>query len=151
VNTIKEMAERLRTQDQRCTRDPMFCVQVCDRIGPIMEGYSTGDGLMIRDQQEYETYYDDGPEKTKFRQLIALHNGGRLSDRYIVAGYANVWKTVAVCFTDVGCQQHLDANGHNYRDYHGTRIYVESWHGNPEMMAVMEMIKTIGGETKGAV
>jgi hypothetical protein len=148
---MKEIADRLRTQDNRMTRDPMFCVQVCERIGPIMEDYSAGDGLMIHDQSNCETYYDDGPDKTKFRRLMKLHNGGSLSDRYVVGGYATVWKTVAVCFTEKGCQQHLDQNGHNYRHYHGTRIYAESWHRNPEMMAVMEMIKTIGGETKGAV
>ena len=104
------IGEKLRTQDNRMTREPMFCVQVCERIGPIMPEYGSGE-LMFHDHHETETYYKDGfdPEK---------------------------WITVQVCFTEDGCKRHLELNGHNYRYHHGTRIYAESFHRNPEMLEI---------------
>ncbi len=111
-----------------------------------MEDYCGRDGLMIHDHLNCETYYDDDQTNaTRFRRLNALLRDGRQKDRYTLGGYANVWKTVAVCFTEGGCQQHLDQNGHNYRHYHSTRIYVESWFRNPEMTAIIEMILEQGG------
>ena len=147
LNNLKEIGTLLKTQDNRMTENPMFCVQVCERVGPLIEEYSM-DGLMIHDSEQCATYYDDGPRKTKFRRLIALHTGGRLSGRYTVAGYANVWKTVAVCFTEQGCKDHLELNGHNYRHFHGVRIYTECFFRNPEMIAIREFLITQGEQTK---
>lgn len=134
---VNAIAQRLKKQDNRATRDPMFCVQVCERIGPLVPEYS--EDLMFHDSVEMETYYaDKNPEVWgKFKKL---HDDGELPDTVIVGGYQEKWLTVCVCFTEEGCKQHLDLNGHNYRHYFGTRIYTESFYRNPEMLTIREYL-----------
>jgi len=147
MNTMDEIGSRIITQDGRGTAVPMYCVQVCHRIGPLLDGYCGNQ--MIHDHISGATYYDDDKENAKkFRRLSALIQDGRHEDRYAIAGYANVWMTVAVCFTEAGCQQHLELNGHNYRHHHGTRIYAESWYRNPEMEAVRDMLIASADQNK---
>lgn len=133
---LLEIGEHLRTQDNRCTADPMFCVQVCEREGPIVPGYSE-DGIVYFDHNQCETYYRGSEEFGRWDQA---YNDGDLPDHVTRSGYKDVWKTVAVCFTEAGCEEHLRQNGHNYRHYHGTRIYAESFFRNPEMQAIREFL-----------
>jgi len=51
-----------------------------------------------------------------------------------------------VAFTEKGCEEHLELNGHNYRykAHRGaTRIYVESFHRCPEMIAIREALMSL--------
>lgn len=135
---IPNIKFQLINQDNCCTQHPMFCVQVCNRIGPIIPEYANSDNLMIHSHSECHTYY---PEDTEtYPKLQKLYHDGELSDEYVVGGYIEQWKTVATCFTREGCQQHLNQNEHNYRNYFGTRIYVESFYRNPEMIAIRDHI-----------
>jgi coenzyme F420-reducing hydrogenase alpha subunit len=83
---MKIIGELLRTQDNRCTEDPMFCVQVKRRTH---------------------------------------------------------WETVAVCFTEKGCKDHLDLNMHNYSHYRDVRIYADSFYRNPEMVAIRQYLMSL--------
>lgn len=134
-DSLLAIGEKLRTQDNRMTRDPMFCVQVCERIGPIMPEYGSGE-LMFHDHHETETYYKDGFDPEKWKELKELHEMGDLPDNITAASYVEKWITVQVCFTEDGCKRHLELNGHNYRHHHGTRIYAESFYRNPEMLEI---------------
>lgn len=139
ADAMAGIGENIHTQNNRCTSDPMFCVQVCDRIGPIMEEYGNGD-LMFHDHRRMETYYEDRPDPDRWKELYGLHKNGDLPGGITAACYVEKWFTVQVCFTEDGCKRHLEMNGHNYRQYYGTRIYVESFHRNPEMQDIREFL-----------
>lgn len=128
------IGERLRTQDNRCTADPAFCVQVCERIGPLMPEYS--DRLMFHDHENMETYYEDRPDPEEWKRLKRLGDAGDLPKHVTAGGYVEKWVTVQTCFTEEGCKHHLELNGHNYRHRFGVRIYAEYFNRNPEMLAI---------------
>jgi hypothetical protein len=148
-NRLKQIAENLHTQDNRSTADPAFLVQACERIGPIMWEYSSGN-LYFHDHNECETYYEDGPDPERWKHLKELDLEAVLPDHITAAGYVENWATVQVCFTEQGCKDYLEANGHNLRHYHGTRIYVASFHRNAEMVeirrALMDWAPEGGGQ-----
>lgn len=122
---LKEIGERLKTQDNRITQNPMFCVQERKRD----YGYAphwVGDTVWIL----------DGEETTKG------HAGAE------EVGYKDRWETVMVAFTEEGCKEYLQLNGHNH---HGQiRIYVESFNRCPEMIAIRDalMAERFSGEVK---
>jgi hypothetical protein len=135
---LKETGTLLMTQDNRCTADPAFCVQVMDRIGPIMSGYS--DNVCFHDHEECETYYHDTPDPEKWEEFIKLDDKDELPDNITKGGYTEKWFTIQVCFTEEGCKRYLELDGHNLRHYHGTRIYAESFRRNPEMLEIREFL-----------
>jgi hypothetical protein len=134
---LAAIGEQIRTQDNRCTADPMFCVQVLDRIGPIMSEYGSGE-IYFYDHELCETYYHDDADPEEWGRLKRLYDEEELPDNYTAASYVERWITVQPCFTEDGCKRHLELNGHNYRHYHGVRIYAESFYRNPEMLAIRE-------------
>jgi len=135
---LSKIAENLRTQDNRCTANPAFCVQVMERIGPMLTEYS--DVLMYHNHEQCETYYHDRPDPEEHARLKALDDAGDLPDNITAGGYVEKWKTVQICFTEAGCNEYLARDGHNLRHYFGVRIYVESFHRNTEMLAIREAL-----------
>lgn len=118
---LSAIAEQLKTQDNRCTSNPMFCVQERRRLVGMDAGYT--DNLCWHDCANDETIYDDdvdfkGPPE------------GEEWDRF---GYIDQWFTVMVAFTQAGCEEYLRQNGHNLKS---PRIYVESFNRCPEMIAI---------------
>jgi hypothetical protein len=140
---LKTIAERLRTQDNRGTAEPAFCVQVLERIGPIIPEYSGA--RMYHDHRDCETYYQDrNPEE--WQRLKALDDAGELPDHISAAGYVEKWVTAQTCFTEEGCKEYLEQDGHNLRHYFGVRIYAESFRRNSEMIAIREALNVLGGD-----
>jgi len=119
------IGERLRTQDNRITQNPMFCVQEKRRIVGLDAAYS--DRLCWRDSANDETIYDDD------RDFKAPPEG----DEWDEFGYIDQWFTVMVAFTEAGCEQYIRMNGHNLKS---PRIYVESFNRCPEMIAIREAL-----------
>lgn len=129
------IGEQLRTQDNRCTASPAFCVRVLERIGPIIPEYSSSD-MMFQDHQLCETYYRSGPDPDEWKRLNKLYERGELPRSVSAGGYVERWKTVQTCFTEEGCKRYLQQDGHNLRHYYGVEIYVESFHRNLEMLEI---------------
>ena len=138
-NALRCIGERLRTQDNRATSCPSFCVQVLVRTGPMLLEFSDGD-LMFHDHADCETFFEDGPDPEQWANLKSLLSKQALPERVTAGGYVERWETVQTCFTEVGCAQYLAANGHNLRHHHGTRIYVDSFNRNSEMIEVREFL-----------
>lgn len=125
------IGERLRTQDNRCTRDPMFCVQILV-VEPRPEGM--GVGKCWWNPGEMECVYDEPPEDW---DEYGETNGW---ERY---GYDERWETVMVAFTERGCEEYLELDGHNVRRraHQGkVRIYAESWQRCPEMLTIRKAL-----------
>lgn len=134
---LVEISKELRTQDNRATQHPMFCVQVKDRMVVDDQNY---DGVGYFDPNSCESYYEDSDRFSNYEELYSYGNLPEMIRRFC---YKDVWRTECVCFTESGCQRHLDLNGHNYRHCHGVRIYVESFHRNPEMIAIREYLLSL--------
>lgn len=128
---LAKVSERLRTQDNRCTCDPMFCVQILVRKSGFDSDYS--DNLCWWNPGKMEVAYDDEPE------------GEGWDGPY---GYKDRWETKMVAYTEEGCQEYLALDGHNLkRQAHNgeVRIFVDSFHRCPEMIAIREMLMAKGG------
>lgn len=127
---LLDISERLKTQDNRITEHPMFCVQI--KIRDV--GYDTAycDNKCWHDGANQETVYDDDPD---FKEPEG--------DEWDEFGYRDRWETVMVAFTEGGCKEYLELNGHNdkRRAYKGeVRIYAESFRRCPEMIAIREAL-----------
>jgi hypothetical protein len=122
---LLEIGERLRTQDNLCTAEPMFCVQVKERD----YGY---DPKWSDDFVWIDT--EDGCRE------VPAPKDEEETDFIIKSGFKDKWVTVMVAFTRKGCEEHLELNSHNYRHYKGARIYVESFRRCPEMIAIRKFL-----------
>lgn len=116
---LSVIRERLRTQDVRCTSNPMFCVQEKVTIYGMDPRWSD-DIVWIE--------IDDGVREVK------PPRNRKETARIQKSAKKSYWHTVMVAFTEVGCQEYLQLNGHNHRGE--TRIYVESFNRCPEMTAI---------------
>ena len=124
---LPEISERLRTQDNRATADPMFCVQI--KVRDCGYDATWVDNLCWRDDTlDEETRYDDDPGFVEPMDL-----------KWERTGYVDRWETVMVAFTERGAREYLELDGHNVRAraFRGeVQIYAESFRRCPEMLAI---------------
>lgn len=126
LSALVVTGERLRTQDNRCTSNPMFCVQIKRRDVGYDSAYS--DRRCWHDSANEQTIFDDDPD---FKEPEG--------DEWDEFGYRDRWETVMVAFTEGGCEEYLRLNGHNdRRRAHNSevRIYVQSFNRCPEMIGI---------------
>lgn len=122
---LKKIGERLRTQDNRMTQNPMFCVQIKVRDIGYDSAYS-----------QNSCWWDSANEECVYKEPKNL-------DGWEEFGYVDRWETVMVSFTEEGCKEYLELDGHNVRRkaFGGeVRIYVESFNRCPEMITIREAI-----------
>ena len=126
---MKDIAERLRTQDNRCTADPMFCLQIKVRDIGYDKNYADGNTVWL-DMQSGD--YEEVPPESEGAEEF---------------GYKDRWETVMVAFTEQGLLDYMEKDGHNVkrRAYHGeTRIYVESFRRCDEMIRIRKALQFVG-------
>lgn len=141
ITTLEEISKRLHTQDNRITQNPMFCVQIKRRDVGYDSSYS--DNKCWRDSANELTVYDDDKEHTNTD-----------GDEWGEFGYVDRWETVMVSFTEKGCEEYLELNGHNdkARAYNGdVRIYVESFNRCQEMIAIREYLLSLTSQASRPV
>lgn len=127
---LRKIAQRLRTQDNRCTRAPIFQVRGRRRIygmdpaygGDDFEWISTVDDFIVVDPPEDE---DDPPEGVEKLYYILVE------------------EVLAVAFTKEGCEEHLRQNRHNYRGYDEVFIYADAIWRCPEMIAIRKALLSL--------
>lgn len=125
MNTPEAIGARLRTQDNRCTDEPIFYVE-CRRRIYGMDTQWAGDTVWI----------DQGNDC----QEVHAPADGEETDEIIETGYVDIWERVMCAFTEDGCKEHLRLNGHNYRHFKEVRIYTDSLRRCPEMIAIRAML-----------
>ena len=146
TTALLAIGEQLRTQDNRCTANPAFCVQVLERIGPIMLEYGSGE-ICFHDPEQCETYYKDGPDPERWKELRRVFRQGDLPGEITISSYVEKWITVQTCFTEQGCKRYLELDGHNLRHFHGVRIYAESFGGrNLEMLEIRKALLALANK-----
>lgn len=116
---LLEIAERLKTQDNRCTTEPMFCVQEKKTIYGLDPRWS--DDIVWIDS---EADHQEVPAPADGLETKTLQKTGKI----------HRWETVMVAFTDIGSQEYIRLNGHNHSGE--LRIYADSFRRCPEMLAI---------------
>lgn len=130
-NNLASIAHALINQDNRCTSEPAYCVQIWRRDVGYDSAYA--DSYCWYDSANDETVYDDDPN---FRRPVG--------DNWEQFGYVDRWETVMVAFTEAGCKSYMELDGHNVKSaaFRGQwRIYVQSFNRCVEMITIRNMLK----------
>jgi len=114
MTTLEQISHRLKTQDNRITQNPMFCVQEEKRDVGYDSSYA--DNTCWYHADSGDTVYERPADETDYEEF----------------GYKDRWETVMVAFTEAGCQEYIELNGHNHQGK--LRIYAESFNRCPEMI-----------------
>jgi len=125
MSDLLDISERLRTQDNRCTAEPMFCLQIKVRDVGYDPQYADGNTVWIN--MESGDYEEVEPETEGAEEF----------------GYKDRWETVMVAFTEEGLNDYMRQDGHNVtaRAHNGeTRIYVESFRRCDEMIRIRQFL-----------
>ena len=131
MTDLEKIGEQIRTQDNRCTSNPMFCVRI--KVRDVGYDPSYSERQCWHDSANDETIYDDDPD---FKEAPT-------GEEWETFGYRDRWETVMVAFTQKGCEQYLELNGHNdrRRAYRGeVEIYVDTFNRCPEMILIREAL-----------
>lgn len=121
---LKAISENLKNQDNRATEIPIFLVQKkrryygCDASGDYV--WLDGEG---EEADEIKSEELDEQSIQDFKE----------PEGWTKVGYYDAWEFVTSCFTEQGCKDYLEVNGHNLGE---TRIYVESGWRNREWQTV---------------
>ena len=130
---IKELIKNLREQDNRITENPIFMLQVKERIYGFDDGYSDNHIWLDRGDEIYD------------EDLIAElnqkdENYDEIDKRYYKCYYREEWLNKMPFFTEVGAKNYIAINGHNLGEH---RIYVESGYRNAEWAMIREYFLTL--------
>jgi hypothetical protein len=136
IETLERLVSNLATQDNRCTADPIFMVQVSRRIIGIDTQW---DPQICWVQTDYVLTKEQPGEDPSFDELEAEYDRtGKEPEDWTRAGYADRWENVQPFFTEHGAEEYIRVNGHNLGGPH--RIYVESAYRNAEWQALARVL-----------
>jgi hypothetical protein len=126
MNFKEEMAERLKTQDNACTAEPIFVVQQRKRIYGVDPNYT--EQIVWLDDESFEA-----DKETAQRLEEGYEESGDEPSNWRRVGYTDEWEFVTVCLTRKGAENFIKSQAHNLKE---PRIYVDSGHRNPEWKAL---------------
>jgi hypothetical protein len=115
MKELAEIAEQLRTQDNRITADPMFCVQEKIRDWGYHADYADGHMFVDDDGGEYDT------RRPGCRKVY----------------YKDRWETIRAFFTEKAANDYIGSMRHRHGEM---RTYVESYYRCYEMMKIRKWL-----------
>lgn len=141
---LRALCQALRTQDNRCTADPVFAVQQireqhhvgieeADRWEWVPKD---GDGERVDDvldERLTDIYMKDSWERSDEEE--------ELLEQHYRVGVIEYWETVTTALTEAGCERHLAMNRHNLLR---PRIYALGGYRNPELHLLRRVLASIG-------
>lgn len=128
--SFKTISENIRTQDKRATSHPLFAVMQKREI--VVDGEYDHDRFVWVDEEGQEA-----SDHQKRRLDLFIKNFREPPEKWRHLAVKEINEFVTACFTEQGCKDYLDANGHNLRH---PFIYVFSAHRNAEFIAVREWL-----------
>lgn len=127
------IGENIRTQDNRITSDPMFCVYQKREI--VVDADYDYDRIVWVDEDGNEA------NKSQSRRLELLHENFREPpEKWRRVAVKDIDEFVTCCFTEQGCKDYLAVNGHNLRL---PFIYVKSGFRNAEYIGIRNWLAGI--------
>lgn len=129
--TLARIGDLLKTQDNRCTADPVFVVFSKQEI-VVDEGYDYDRIILVDDE-------GDEIEGLKAERLERLHEGYRDidEDKYRRLAVKAIDQFETACFTEQGCKDFLKIQGHNLKR---PFIYAHSFWCNQEMLDLRNLM-----------
>jgi len=134
---LKKLSHELRTQDNRITGEPLFCVQQKRRIW----------GIDTRSDPETAWIWKDDPDcvfdtkEEAMKDFLCTDYDKKHFDKYIEeVGYIDIWEFKTAHLTETAAQLYIDQNKHNLTS---PRIFVTSQYRCHEFNEVVEYIKGI--------
>lgn len=128
------IGENIRTQDNRITSEPMFCVFQKREI-VVDEDYDC-DRIVWVDEEGCEA-----TERQRMRLELLHDNCRETPDKWRRIAVKDIDDFVTCCFTEQGCKDYLECNGHNLRL---PFIYVKSGFRNAEYIGIRNWLAGIG-------
>ncbi|EPO6586166.1 ead/Ea22-like family protein [Enterobacter hormaechei] len=133
-DSFKIIGENIRTQDNRITSEPMFCVFQKREI-VVDEDYDC-DRIVWVDEEGCEA-----TERKRMRLELLHDNCRETPDKWRRIAVKDIDDFVTCCFTEQGCKDYLACNGHNLRL---PFIYVKSGFRNAEYIGIRNWLAGIG-------
>lgn len=137
------IGERLRTQDNRCTANPMFIVQQQRSFG-VEPGEGEMDVWLDEDWEEV-----DEETAAKLDELDHAFEWDMTEEqkailaRHTKRGIKHHWEFVMAAFSEEGCKEYLRLDGQNLTK---PRIYAMSFNRCPEMLAIRETLLSLAND-----
>ena len=129
---LQRMQLSLNTQDGRGTADPFYCVFSKREI--VVDGEYDHDRVVWWNSERY----GEACERTE-RWLNYREDSCRSTGPWVKIAVKEVDEFVTACFTEQGCKDFLEIQGHNLRK---PFIYATSLYRNREMIALREALMT---------
>ena len=140
---IAAIIERLHTQDNRITDNPLFAVQQKRRVYGLDEDYEAAHGWFHPDRDSLVV--EGGPE---FAELEAAWESGEEPEGgWRRVGFKDTWEFVTGCLTEQGCKGYIACNGHNL---HEPRIYAYGSYRNAEFIALRKWLMSLAASPQAA-
>lgn len=128
--SFKTISDNIRTQDNSVTSHPLFAVMQKREI--VVDGDYDHDRFVWVDEEGQEA-----TDHQKRRLDLFIKNFREPPEKWRHLAVKEINEFVTACFTEQGCKDYLDANGHNLRY---PFIYVFSAYRNAEFIAVREWL-----------
>lgn len=131
-DTLDGIGENLRTQDNRITSEPMFCVYQKREI--VAGAEYDHDRIVWVDEDGLEAN-----ERQRMRLELLHDNCREVPEKWRRVAVKEIDEFVTCCFTEKGCKDYLACNGHNLRL---PFIYVKSGFRNAEYISLRKWLMT---------
>src|SRR5690606_3090958 len=132
---ILEIARKARAQDNRITDRPIFIVECLRREGGYDSAYAD-DYAWIHPEAAYAA-----ADATEAERLEELNDQCGDTEGWQKVYYKDHWEFVTACFTEQGCKDYLQINGHNLGT---TRIFAAGSYRNREWQDILQWLYGVG-------
>lgn len=134
IEFLRDLAQKLQTQDNAFTASPNYCIQERVQVVGIDRDYAN-DEAWFNCGGEYQQADDK-----KAKALDSYYDRyGKYQEGWTKLGYEWKWKYIGVSFlTRDAAHSFVASQKHNYRD--GLRVYVDSHYRNREMREVRRLL-----------
>lgn len=139
-NSFITIGENIRTQDNRITSDPMFCVYQKREV--ITDADYDHDRIIWIDDDGHEAN-----ERQRMRLELLHENFREPPEKWCRVAVKEIDEFVTCCFTEQGCKDYLASNGHNLRL---PFIYVNSGFRNSEFISIRNWLAGIPAVDTGS-
>ncbi len=129
---LAAIGHELRTQDNRMTNEPVFCVQQKRRLWGVDPDYHGGNYKWVNGEEGHEA---DEAETIELDAVEAKFES--IPGEWAKIYYIDQWVFVTACLTEKAALAYLAINGHNLNE---PRIYAESGWRNAEWIGLRELL-----------
>lgn len=126
---LQAIAHELRTQDNQYTADPIFIVQKFERTHGFDPDYCE-DTVFLECEHEYD--------EADLEEWGLTEDEAREENGLTETGFKDDWVFVNAHFTRKSADSFIESNSHRFPK--GLRVYVDSMHRCPEMIALRKML-----------